>query len=152
PADDRARDARGIVAASTSDSTGHWRSGRTREPLPDDSSSDNSSIISSFDVTNRAPRLAVRPEDKLRAVMEISQNLAWALKIGDVLPRILESLFRIFPQAESGFIVIKDAASGKLQVQSSRTRRHDTAESGRLSLAILREAMDKARAILSADI
>jgi serine phosphatase RsbU (regulator of sigma subunit) len=139
------------VPVATADFAAHLRSVRHRAPLLDDSSSDSSSIISSFDVRNPAPRLAVRPEDKLRAVMEISQNLARALQIGDVLPRILESLFRIFPQAESGFIVIKDAASGKLQVQSSRTRRHDAAESRRLSLAILRQAMDKARALLSAE-
>ncbi len=120
------------------------------EKLIDESSSDSSSIITSLDL-NRGPRITVRPEAKLRAVMEISQNLARALKIDEVLPKILESLFKIFPQADRGFIVLKDAVSGVLQVQALRMRRDDPDESGRLSMTILREAMDKARAILSAD-
>src|SRR5262245_28245294 len=127
------------------------RSGPFSKQMLDDSSSDSSSIITSLDMTNRGPRIAVRPEAKLRAVMEISQNLARALKIDDVLPKILESLFKIFPQADRGFIVLKDAATGAIQVQSLRTRREEQADSARLSMTILREAMDKARAILSAD-
>src|SRR5260221_8373184 len=127
------------------------RSGPFSGKMLDDSSSESSSIITSLDLTNRGPRIAVRPEAKLRAVMEISQNLARTLKIEEVLPKILESLFKIFPQADRGFVVLKDAASGALQVQSLRTRRDDQAESARLSMTILREAMDKARAILSAD-
>jgi len=120
------------------------------KPL-DDLSSDSSSIITSLDVTNRGPRITVRPEAKLRAVMEISQNLARALKIEEVLPKILESLFKIFPQADRGFIVLKDPQTRSLQVQSLRMRRENQGESARLSMTILREAMNKARAILSAD-
>src|SRR6185503_7099056 len=97
------------------------------------------------------PRIAVRPEAKLRAVMEISQNLARTLKIDEVLPRILESLFKIFPQADRGFVVLKDAATGELQVKALRTRREDRTEVARLSMTILKEAMTKARAILTAD-
>lgn len=121
------------------------------EKLIDDSDSDSSSIITSFDVTSRSPRIAVRPEVKLRAVMEISQNLARALKTEEVLPKILDSLFKLFPQADRGFVVLKDRTSGALQVQSWRTRRDDQTDSGRLSMTILREAMNKAHAILSAD-
>ena len=139
------------LAESDTDPAAVARTGPIAEKLIDESSSDSSSIITSLDVTNRGPRIAVRPEAKLRAVMEISQNLARALKIDEVLPKILESLFKIFPQADRGFIVLKDAASGALQVQSLRMRRDAADESGRLSMTILREAMDKARAILSAD-
>ncbi|HLJ11875.1 MAG TPA: SpoIIE family protein phosphatase [Planctomycetaceae bacterium] len=127
------------------------RSGPFSEKMIDESSSDSSSIITSLDLTNRGPRIAVRPEAKLRAVMEISQNLARALKTEELLPRILESLFKIFPLADRGFVVIKDAASGLLQVQSLRTRREEPLDSAPLSMTILREAIDKARAILSAD-
>jgi serine phosphatase RsbU (regulator of sigma subunit) len=140
---------RGVTVSDT-DLAAIVKTGPMPEKMIDDSSSDSSSIITSLDV-NRGPRIAVRPEAKLRAVMEISQNLARALKIDEVLPKILESLFKIFPQADRGFIVLKDAASGALQVQSLRMRRDDPDESGRLSMTILREAMDKARAILSAD-
>ena len=117
----------------------------------DELGSDSSSIITSLDVKNRAPRIIVRPEAKLRAVMEISQNLARSLKTEEVLPKILESLFKIFPQADRGFIVLKDPATGALQVKSQRMRREDQADSARMSTTILLAAMEKGRAILSED-
>lgn len=128
-------------------------------PAPDflspalvEESSDSSSIITSLDMgTSRTPRIDIRPEAKLRAVMEISQNLAGTLKANEVLPRILDSLFKIFPQADRGFIVLRDAGTGELKVQALRTRREDGSDSGRLSMTILKEAMNRARAILSAD-
>jgi serine phosphatase RsbU (regulator of sigma subunit)/pSer/pThr/pTyr-binding forkhead associated (FHA) protein len=139
------------VTVSETDLAGMAVTGAFAEKELDELSSDSSSIITSLDVTNRSPRITVRPEAKLRAVMEISQNLARALKLEEVLPKILESLFKIFPQADRGFIVLKDPHSGQLQVQSLRMRRESQGDSARLSMTILREAMNKARAILSAD-
>jgi serine phosphatase RsbU (regulator of sigma subunit) len=119
--------------------------------LIDESGPDSSSIITSLDVTNRAPRTAVRPEAKLRAVMEITQNLALALKTDEVLPKILESLFKIFPQAERGFVVLKDPASDALEVRSARSRGDQSGNAPRLNVMMLREAINRARATLSAD-
>ncbi|MFN0053404.1 MAG: SpoIIE family protein phosphatase [Planctomycetales bacterium] len=121
-------------------------------PVIEDDSSDTSSIITSLDLSSsRHPRIAVRPEAKLRAVMEISQNLSRALQIEEVLPKILESLFKIFPQADRGFVVLKAPDSDELQVKALRTRREENTTSVRLSMTILKSAMQKARAILSAD-
>lgn len=120
-------------------------------PKFDDLGSDSSSIITSLDVKSRGPRIIVRPEAKLRAVMEISQNLARSLKTEEVLPKILESLFKIFPQADRGFIVLKDLATGELRVKSQRMRREDQTDSARMSMTILLAAMEKGRAILSED-
>ncbi|MSR57120.1 MAG: FHA domain-containing protein [Planctomycetaceae bacterium] len=123
-----------------------------KPPVVTDDDSDSSSIITSLDLsTNRHPRIAVRPEAKLRAVMEITQNLVRTLKINEALPKILESLFKIFPQADRGFIVLKDPITGQLVVKAQRTRREDVGDSARLSMTILKQAMNKARAILSAD-
>jgi serine phosphatase RsbU (regulator of sigma subunit) len=117
----------------------------------DELGSDSSSIITSLDVKNRGPRIIVRPEAKLRAVMEISQNLARSLETKEVLPKILESLFKIFPQADRGFVVLKDPTTGELQVKSQRTRRDDQSDSARMSMTILLAAMEKGHAILSED-
>jgi serine phosphatase RsbU (regulator of sigma subunit) len=83
--------------------------------------------------------------------MEISQNLARTLKAEEVLPKILESLFKIFPQADRGFIVLKDQPAGTLQIKSQRVRRDDLIDSTRISRTILHEAMNKGCALLSAD-
>lgn len=128
------------------------QTGPFEQQILQDDDSDNSSIITSLDVSpGLHPRIAVRPEAKLRAVMEISQNLARTLKTEEVLPKILESLFKILPHADRGFIVLKDPASGNLQIKAMRMRRENMEESSRLSTTILKEAMNKARAILSAD-
>src|SRR5450755_3716201 len=47
-----------------------------------------------------AGRLEVKPEAKLRAVLEISRHLSTALDLKEVLPKILECLFVVFPQAD----------------------------------------------------
>ncbi len=83
--------------------------------------------------------------------MEISQNLARTIKAEEVLPKILESLFKIFPQADRGFIVLRDQPGGALQVKSQRVRRDDLIDSTRVSATILQEAMNKGCALLSAD-
>lgn len=114
--------------------------------------SDGSSIISTLEVgSGRHPRLAVKPEAKLQAVLEISTNLGKTLELEHVLPKILESLFKIFPQADRGFIVLKDAQTGKLLIKALRLRREDDNAPTRLSSTIVKQAMQTGQAILSAD-
>jgi serine phosphatase RsbU (regulator of sigma subunit) len=117
----------------------------------DSLNSDSSSIITSLDVKDSNPRITVRPEAKLRAVMEISQNLARTLNAEEVFPKILESLFKLFPQADRGFIVLKDPVAGTLQVKSQRVRSGELIDSPRVSATILHEAMDQRITLLSAD-
>ena len=58
-------------------------------------------------------RLEIKPEAKLRAVLEISRYLSTALDLKDVLPKILECLFAVFPQADRGFILLQDPNTGQ---------------------------------------
>jgi len=121
--------------------------------LVDEPPSDKSSIITTLDVpSSKHPRITVRPDVKLRAVMDISRDLAKTLDFDSVLPKILESLFNIFPQADRGFVVLKDGDSNQLAVKAMRNRREDDdAQAARVSTTILKEAMRDGRAILSAD-
>ena len=59
-------------------------------------------------------RLEVNAHAKLKALMEISRNLGRTMALDDVLPKVLDSLLKIFPQADRGVTVLRDAASGKL--------------------------------------
>ena len=129
----------------------HRRLFPTPKPVLAEDISDSSSIISMLDVANaRHPRLTVRPEAKLRAVLEISKSLSRALNLSEVLPRILDGLFLVFPQADRGFVVLSDTESEELRVEASKFRQEDN-EPPRLSSTIIHEAMNSARAILSAD-
>ncbi len=57
---------------------------------------------------------AVRPEVKLKAIIEITRNLSKELRIDDVAPKILDSLMEIFPGAERLFLLMQDPATKRL--------------------------------------
>jgi serine phosphatase RsbU (regulator of sigma subunit)/pSer/pThr/pTyr-binding forkhead associated (FHA) protein len=108
------------------------------------------SIVSALEVGENL-RLEVKPEDKLRAVLEISRNLGNILELKDVLPKILESLFVIFPQADRGFILLHDAATGQFIPRASRFRREPSRTTLPISQTILNHAVKTGKAILSID-
>ncbi|MCH9652322.1 MAG: SpoIIE family protein phosphatase [Planctomycetes bacterium] len=113
---------------------------------------DGSSIISQLDLnTSSHLRISVKPEVKLHAVLEISQILSRALKLDEVLPRILDGLFKIFAQADQGFIMLQSPERKKLVVKATKARRKEDEESIRISTTIVRQTIMSGAAILSAD-
>ena len=120
---------------------------------PPNTSGEGSSVISALEAssTGRGLRLNVRPEVKLRAVLEISSALGRVLDLQDVLSVILESLFKIFNQVDAGFVLLQDPDSSKLRVRASRCSRPNDDEVP-ISMTVVRQAMDQTQAILSADV
>ncbi len=57
---------------------------------------------------------AVRPEVKLKAILEITRSLSSELRIDAVAPKGLDSLMEIFPGAERLFLMLQDPASKRL--------------------------------------
>ncbi|MFO0919887.1 MAG: SpoIIE family protein phosphatase [Planctomycetaceae bacterium] len=119
---------------------------------PSDDSLQGSSIISALDTSSlRSVRFNVRPEVKLRAVLEISAAVGRMLKVDDLLPVILQSLFKIFPQADAGIVMLKNYDSDKLAMRASLSRNSDEDEQVPVSMTIVRMAMEQKQAMLSAD-
>lgn len=117
-----------------------------------DHAASGSSILASVDADSiQTIRLHVRPEVKLKAILEISSILGRELRFEKVLPLILDALFKIFPQADWGFILLRDTGSGKLTVRSSKARRADEEDNVPISMTIVEQALDGGKAILSAD-
>ena len=129
----------------------------TAEPtamlIDDEDSAANSSVMSKVDVSasHSSLRLGVNTEAKLKALIEISQNLGKALALNEVLPKLLDSLFAIFIQADRGFVVLRDPASGRLIPKAVKYRRGDDTEMIRISRTIVNGVMAAKEAILSAD-
>ena len=96
-------------------------------------------------------QLEVNTEAKLKALVEIGQNLGKALGLGEVLPKLLDSLFAIFIQADRGFVVLKDPDTGRLIPKVVKHRRRADAETIRISRTIVHNVMGTKEAILSAD-
>jgi serine phosphatase RsbU (regulator of sigma subunit) len=93
----------------------------------------------------------VRPEVKLRAVLEITRNLGTVLRLEELLPKILDSLFKIFPQADRGYILLRDDAANRLIPKAIKNRREGGDDSLRISRTIVKKVLDNNQAILLAD-
>jgi phosphoserine phosphatase RsbU/P len=69
-----------------------------------------------------------RAEEKLRVISEIAGELIGVLDLSAVLARVLDELFRIFPQVDRGFVLLGDEAGDSLRI---RARKLSDAEPGR---------------------
>ena len=115
--------------------------------------SNHSTIMSKLNISSGSSglRLELNPSAKLKAFMQISQNLGLALGLAEVLPKLLDSLFAIFLQADRGFIVLRDPQTGQLVPKAIKYRRHEERQSVRISRTIVNNVMATKEAILSAD-
>jgi serine phosphatase RsbU (regulator of sigma subunit) len=119
----------------------------------DETSQPSSTIMSKLDVSSSSRggvHIAASAEVKLAALVEITQSLARVLALDEVLPQVLKSLFKIFVQADRGFIVM-ETPDKKLVPRWVRVRREDVNDTLRISRTIIRHVMDSKQAILSAD-
>lgn len=120
--------------------------------IDDDAITRTSTITSRLDVSasQGGVRLSVRPEVKLKALLEIMQSLSKTLLLDEVLPKLLDGLFKIFVQADRGFIVLRSARDGNLVPRAVKHRRPGN-DDGRLSRTIINKVIESKTAILSAD-
>ncbi|HUY31407.1 MAG TPA: SpoIIE family protein phosphatase [Pirellulales bacterium] len=120
-----------------------------------DGPSSNSTIMSTLDVRSSrggtARETTVNPELKLRALLEISRNLSSTLTLDEVLPKILDSLFKIFLQADRGFVLLQEREGAPLIPKAVKHRRPGHEDTIRASRTIVNQAMTVKEAILSAD-
>lgn len=117
----------------------------------EEESKDRSSIISRIDVrSGSGVRLSVKPEAKLRAILEIGQALNRVLHVDEVLPSILDALFQIYPQADQGFVLLMEGGGDKPTLRAQKNRRPDD-DSMSISQTIVNQAMRTGEAMLSRD-
>lgn len=96
-------------------------------------------------------KMVATPEAKLAALTRISSCLSNALAIEEVLPKVLTSLFDIFPAADRGFIVMEDEDGGLVPRWVKTRNPHDETETVRISRTIIREVMRRKETLLSMD-
>lgn len=95
--------------------------------------------------------LTTNPEAKLKAVLEISRSLAGTVDLQAILPRILDTLFNIFPYADRGCILLQDERSGAMIPRAMKHRRQDEDATVRLSRTVVNKVLTDRIGILSAD-
>ena len=97
-------------------------------------------------------RTIARPEVKLRGILEIARALGGQLEVDAVLPKLLATLFNIFPLADQGFVLLKDSDSDKLKVKATQARGGKKADAVAVSMTVVRYVMKTGESILSANI
>ena len=95
--------------------------------------------------------LEVKPEAKLKGVLEISKALAGTANIDSLLPKILDTLFNIFPHADRGCVLLKDEITSKMIPRAMKHRRAGDDETVKLSRTILKKVLEDKSGILSSD-
>jgi phosphoserine phosphatase RsbU/P len=103
----------------------------------------------------------VRPEVKLKAILEITRSLSNELRIDTVAPKILDSLMEIFPGAERLFLMLQDPSSKRLVRKAFKYRPQkrtsflqtvpDDEIPTRISRSIVDRVLGQKKAVLSQD-
>ncbi len=109
----------------------------------------DSTIFAALDAST-APPSAIRPEQKLRAVMDISRDLGRTLELGEILDNTLAALFQIFPATKRGFVLLQSGADQTLMPRAIRNRSGRDEELA-ISRTILNRVLEGGQAILSRD-
>ncbi|MCG8584112.1 MAG: SpoIIE family protein phosphatase [Pirellulales bacterium] len=122
------------------------------EDQTEDTSTGQSTIMSALEVeaSEGGIRLSVNSETKLKALIEINRNLS-TLSLDEVLPKLLDSLFKIFIQADRGFVALKTGEDQQLVPKAIKHRRGGDEDMIRISRTIVEKVMGQKEAILSAD-
>lgn len=112
----------------------------------------SSSIISTLNAGARSVRLDVRPEAKLRAILELSTLFSRTIALESVLKKTLECLFRIFPQIELSYVLLIDPDSGDPVVKAARSGSGEETTDVPVTMTVIERALQDHEAILSEDI
>jgi serine phosphatase RsbU (regulator of sigma subunit)/serine/threonine protein kinase len=93
--------------------------------------------------------LEQHPGGKLRALLEISDNLSKTLELDRLLPKVVDSLFQVFRQADRCFIIFVEEGTNRLLPRVIKTRRPQDEENARFSRTIVRQCVERKQAFLS---
>ncbi len=94
-------------------------------------------------------RSVVNPDVKLKAILEITRALGRELEVDQVLPKMLATLFNIFPHADQAFVLLQEGDSEKLKVKATKARHGSEAEAVAVSMTVVRYVMQSGESILS---
>lgn len=118
----------------------------------DDEDESSSSTVEATMSHNSGMLLELQPAEKLRGLLEISASLSRTLDLDQLLPKIVESLFHLFKQADRAFIILaSETPGGRLMPKVVRTRRPQDEANARFSKSIVLRCLESAQAFLSDD-
>src|SRR5262245_29827670 len=123
----------------------------TREEEEPEDEGENSTTVEATLSHSSHLVLQTQPAEKLKALLDISSNLSKTLELDPLLPKIVDSLFQLFIQADRCFIILVEEGSGKLIPKVIKTRRPHDEANARFSRSIVKKCIETNAAFLSDD-
>lgn len=123
-------------------------------PPPGELERSSSAVIRSLDVRGRQEDfLESNSAVKLRAVLEMTHTLGKSPEVQQVLGEIMAGVFRVFPQAEHGYILLPEGASSRLvpAVIHQRSGSSTGATLRYIAKALSTQVMAEGKALLSTE-
>ncbi len=129
------------------------------EPSADaDDPRDHSSTIVTWQDVLSGPGSTTDPNSppKLKALLDIIHNVGVSLDQQQIFPKILDSVFRIFPQADRAYILLANPKSNpggdpRLDVEAMKLRHENNRLSNPVSRTVALRVMAEGTAFLSSD-
>jgi len=118
-------------------------------PEDDEEEASNTTVEATFNRSSPKDFLVVQPQEKLRALLDITTALTKTLNLEDLLPQIADELFKVFKQADRCFIIQLDDDKRLRPVVTKVRRQGDTNE--RFSRTIVKRCLETLQSYLSED-
>ena len=122
---------------------------RTLDHVEEPEEEESSSTVEATITQSSKQILDTQPAEKLAFLLTMTTELTQTLNLEELLPKIVESLFQIFRQADRGFIILAD--EDKLIPKVIKTRRGNDDASARFSRRIVNRCLETGEALLSED-
>jgi serine phosphatase RsbU (regulator of sigma subunit)/pSer/pThr/pTyr-binding forkhead associated (FHA) protein len=123
---------------------------RTEEPEPEEPEG-STTVEATLSHSSSNLLLQTQPAEKLKLLLDISASLSKTLQLDPLLPKIVDTLLQLFRQADRGFIILAEEATGKFIPKVIKTRRPQDEANARFSRSIVRQCMETCQAFLSDD-
>ena len=117
----------------------------------EDGGEESSSTVEATITHGSRQILETQPAEKLAFLLSITSELTQTFNLDELLPKVADSLFQVFKQADRCFIILGEEGSDKLFPKVIKTRRAGDEADARFSRRIVRECLEKAQAVLSGD-
>lgn len=127
-------------------------------PLPDElrrlaeeesEPEDSSTVEATIQQPSSREVLQAQPAEKLAMLLDLGGELSQSLNVEQLLPKIVDQLFKVFRQADRGFMILEE--DGKLIPHVIKTRRAQEETSARFSRKIIGRCMETGQSLLSED-
>ena len=124
---------------------------RPEEPEPPEEPGGSTTVEAALSNVGHNVLLETQPAEKLRVILEITANLSKTLDPDSLLPKIVDSMFLLFRQADRTFIILREEGSSRLIPKAIKTRRPTDESYARFSRRIVNQCLDNVQALLSDD-